>query len=139
MYSSNRLFSICRFKEVTGRYPKHISVVSFTFKRRRFEELHAQALRWPPGKFSFIGVDPPSSTGFDLKSSTNGELRNSLKPYEKDPYGCDAFIQSKRIQRNPFYRTAPYPLSCPDLKPLLEWCGPDVIPLDKVPWHEDGA
>ena len=30
----NLMFSVCRFREVTGRYPDKVSVVSFTFKRR---------------------------------------------------------------------------------------------------------
>ena len=137
---SNRLFSICRFKEVTGIYPRYISMISFTFKRKRFVEVHAPALQWPPGIFSFIGVDPPySSTGFDLVAASEGELIHSLGPFQKDPYGCGPALQKKRKERNPFYRTAPYPLSCPDLKPLLEWCGPDIIPLEMVPWNAIGG
>ena len=48
----NLLFSICRFREITGSYPKEITVVSFSFKRRRFEMLHA------PGSFvrSFVHI-----------------------------------------------------------------------------------
>ncbi|KAL3932619.1 MAG: hypothetical protein SGBAC_010765 [Bacillariaceae sp.] len=134
----NLLFSICRFKEVTGSYPTHISMISFTFKRRRFEEVHARALQWPAGKFTFIGVNPPAYTGFDLDTSATGELQNSLQPYQEDPYGCGEVLQKKRRERNPFYRTAPYPLSCPDLKPLLDWCGPDIIPLNMTPWETKG-
>jgi hypothetical protein len=35
----NFLFSICRFKEVTGMYPSEITVVSFSFKQRRLLQL----------------------------------------------------------------------------------------------------
>ena len=131
----NLLFSIARFREVTGDYPQKITVVSFTFKQRRFETLHAHALRWPPDRFSYIGVDPPASTGFDLQRATNGELENAAKPFEQDPYGCHSeLLQQKRKDRNPFSRTAPYPLSAPEMKELLGYCGPQLFPEDRVPW-----
>jgi hypothetical protein len=110
-------------------------VVSFTFKRRRFEELHRAALRWPSQAFHYIGLDPPVSTGFDLVKSTTGELENAAKPFESDPYGCHSqVLKEKREQRNPFARTAPYTLSCPSMKTLLEYCGPALIDPSHVPW-----
>lgn len=133
----NLLFSIARFREVTGDYPERITVVSFTFKQRRFETLHAPALRWPPDKFRYIGVDPPPSTGFDLERSTKGELENAAAPFEKDPYGCHSeLLQKKRKERNPFSRTPPYPLSAPEMKELLGYCGPQLFPADRVPWSQ---
>lgn len=129
------MFSICRFMEVTGHYPTKITTVSFSFKQRRFKTLHAKALRWPSEKFVFIGVDPHPDTGFDLERSTKGELENAVRPFETDPYGCNqALLRQKRLDRNPFSRTAPYPLSCPAMKTLLAWCGPDLIPVAEVPW-----
>jgi len=130
----NLLFSICRFHEVTGSYPDKISMVSFTFKQERFETLHAQALLLP--EFVFVGVDPPPSTGFDLKQSSEGERTNSLHPFQIDPYGCHSeVLQRKRKERNPFSRTPPYELTCPEMKYLLKWCGPDIIEKSQVPWH----
>jgi hypothetical protein len=105
----DRMFSIARFREVTGDYPKKITVVSFSFKQRRFETLHAPALRWPADRFVYVGVNPPSSTGFDLKRSTEGESKNAAAPFEQDPYGCHSeILQEKRKGRNPFHRTPPY-------------------------------
>ena len=57
-----------------------ISVVSFTFKQKRFETLHANALQWPLSRFNYVGVDPPASTGFDLQQASDGEQQNSLIP-----------------------------------------------------------
>lgn len=129
------MFSICRFKELTGHYPKKITVVSYSFKEKRFKELHAAAIRWPKTMFSYVGIDPDAGTGFDLVASSNGERTNSLVPFESDPYGCSSqVLQDKRKQRNPFSRTPPYELSCPEMKELLKWCGPDVIPQSQVPW-----
>jgi hypothetical protein len=131
----NMMFSICRFHEVTGHYPNKISLVSFTFKRRRFETLHASALRWPLDRFHYVGIDPPPSTGFDLAESTEGENNNSLLPFRSDPYGCHSeILQHKRKERNPFSRTAPYELTCPEMKELLHWCGPESISNEKLPW-----
>jgi hypothetical protein len=130
-----RMFSICRFREVTGSYPDKITVVSFSFKQTRFQTMHAKALRWPPSRFQYIGVDPPASTGFVLEEATKGELENSVKPFQSDPYGCHSkILQEKRKQRNPFSRTPPYTLSCPEMSDLLRFCGSDLIPLEKVPW-----
>jgi len=132
-----RLFSICRFREVTGSYPEKITVVSFTFKQRRFETLHAPALQFPSSRFSYIGVDPPASTGFDLAGSKQGELQNAALPFEEDPYGCHSpVLQEKRRARNPFSRTPPYELTCPDMKGLLHYCGPKQFPRAQVPWKK---
>jgi hypothetical protein len=131
----NLMFSICRFHDITGSYPEKISLVSFTFKQERFETLHAGALQWPLSRFNYVGVDPPASTGFDLQQASDGERQNSLVPFQTDPYGCHTeVLQKKRRERNPFARKAPYELTCPDMKKLLYWCGPSLIPQSKVPW-----
>ena len=101
--------------------------------------MHGPALRWPPSRFEYIGVDPPAETGFILQEATQGELENAAKPFENDPYGCHSpILQEKRRQRNPFSRTPPYALSCPDMKNLLHFCGPERIALDQVPWKTKG-
>ena len=131
----NLMFSICRFHDITGSYPEKISLVSFTFKQQRFETLHANALQWPLSRFNYVGVDPPLSTGFDLQQASDGERQNSLVPFQTDPYGCHTeILQKKRRERNPFSRKAPYELTCPDMKSLLYWCGPSLIPKSKIPW-----
>lgn len=131
----NLLFSICRFREITLHYPEKITTISFSFKQNRFETLHAKALLWPEQNFEFIGINPDASTGFDIETATKGELENAAKPFETDLYGCHtSVLQEKRKSRNPFKRTPPYELSCPDMKDLLKWCGPGLISADKVPW-----
>ena len=47
----NVLFSLCRFQEMTGQYPSHITVVGFEFKRKRFEEIHLSSLRYPEQQY----------------------------------------------------------------------------------------
>lgn len=51
----NLLFSLCRFHELTGSYPEHLTMVSYDFKRARFLEVHRAALRWPEERMSFLG------------------------------------------------------------------------------------
>lgn len=131
----NLLFSICRFKEIAGVYPEKITTVSFTFKKTRFETMHSRAILWPSEKFLYVGVDPDASTGFNLEEATKGEMENAAKPFQDDPYGCHTqVLQEKRRLRNPFHRTPPYELTCPEMKQLLQWCGPSIIEKEKVPW-----
>ena len=50
-------------------------------------------------------------------------------------YGCgDAALVKKRTNRNPFKRTIPYELACPEMKDLLHWCGPELFDVSQVPW-----
>lgn len=92
-------------------------------------------MQWPLQSFHYIGIDPDKSTGFDVKSAAKGESENAAKPFEGDPYGCHTkLLQDKRKGRNPFKRTAPYELTCPDMKDVLKWCGPELISVDNVPW-----
>ena len=101
--------------------------------------MHAQALHWPAENFHYVGIDPPASTGFDLAESTRGERENAAKPFDSDPYGCRSpTLHTKRQQRNPFFRTPPYTLSCPEMKDLLEYCGPEQIDPALVPWSSRG-
>jgi hypothetical protein len=133
----NLLFSICRFYEITRSYPQKITVISYTFKQHRFETLHVPALHWPLDRFEYIGVDPPITAGFDLDEATKGELENAAKPFENDPYGChSSILQQKRHERNPFARTPPYDLSCPDMVELMHYCNQEYIDVSKVPWRQ---
>ena len=131
----NLLFSICRFHEITGKYPTEITLISYTFKQHRFESLHVPALRWPLDKFYYIGVDPSSTTGFDITESTKGEIENAATLFINDPYGCySEILQEKRQQRNPFLRTPPYDITCPDMIELMHFCGTTFIAENQVPW-----
>ena len=70
----NILFSIARFHEVTGRYPSQITVVGYEMKRRRFEELHRVAIRFPPQLFEYIGLEP-AATDHEAIKARQGEVR----------------------------------------------------------------
>lgn len=126
----NLLFSVCRFRQLTGRYPGKITVVSFEFKRLRFEVVHRGALRYPQGRFQFDGTDT-DGVSVDAKQ---GEMKNSLGPFAKDPHGCNTeVLRGKKIARNPYLRFAPYPQGCPEISKLFSHCGTKVFE-GGLPW-----
>ncbi|KAG6370959.1 hypothetical protein JVT61DRAFT_10671 [Boletus reticuloceps] len=135
----NLLFSVARFHEVTGRYPSQITVVGYEMKRRRFEELHRAAIRFPAPLFEYIGLEPPASDD-EAITARQGELKNGYHPYTLDIYGCHDFLASKRRGRNPFLRFHPYHASAPELRGLLEWCpdDPKAIYQGPLPWEVFG-
>ncbi|KAF8608712.1 hypothetical protein BDV93DRAFT_518783 [Ceratobasidium sp. AG-I] len=129
----NLLFSIARFKERTGRYPQRITVVGFGVKEARFEKLHARALRWPYGKFKYVGVDVAGQG--EIEISRAGEHKNGFTPYTQDLYGCHGFLAAKRRSRNIGSRFHPYHSSAPELGPLLDWCPPsNELYRGPLPW-----
>jgi len=115
----NLLFSIARFHEYTGHYPEQITIVGYEFKRRRFEELHRAALRWPRTRFHYIGID---AEGDEKIKAQEGERLNGYLPYTLDTYGCHDLLLSKRRSRNPFTRFHSYYTSAPELAVLFDWC-----------------
>ena len=153
----NVLFSIARFRELTGVYPKRITVVGHDFKRRRFEGLHRLALRWPKLRFTYEGV--PLGNEADEREAAAGEVRrfsnfrtfsvsnlsivpqlaNAFSPYSKDLYGCHALLSQKRAGRNFHMRTHGYHVGAPEMRELLEWCPKDGIQIfpGTLPWGKE--
>jgi hypothetical protein len=136
----NLLFSICRFFEIVGSWPRLVTVVGWDFKRDRFE-LHRQAIRWNSSTTYFYdGVNNP----VDLAGAIGGELV-ARAAFGVDPYGTGAAVYTppppskpvdlgaKRIERNAFRRTHPYEASCPDVAGLLKYKGPQLY-AGPLPW-----
>lgn len=123
----NLLFGICRFFECTGRMPEKIDLVSWAFKRERFD-MHCEAVRLPGEAFHFHAVNNPRS----LAKAVEGE-KKAVASFKVDPYGTGADLGQKRVTRNPFCRTPPYAVSCPELVGLLGHRGPGRYD-DRLPW-----
>lgn len=73
----NLLFALARFRELAGRYPAHITVVGYAMKRRRFEELHRKAIRWPKARFEYVGIDADADPQ-EAERAREGEVRSSI-------------------------------------------------------------
>ncbi len=69
------MFSICRFREVTGAYPASIVVASFEFKHERFAGLHLKALQWPLERFKFLGTPALSEQALQVPPTTSFRRR----------------------------------------------------------------
>ncbi|HEY6349670.1 MAG TPA: hypothetical protein VI636_09695 [Candidatus Angelobacter sp.] len=126
----NLLFGICRYREVVGRYPEHIEVVTWAFKSERFD-LHRAALRWPVDRFSFAGIGYP-----DARSVAEEGENRVLQLFRADPYGVGSVLALKRAARNPFRRQHGYCFSCPEIRALLEHSGSQIFP-GKLPWNSN--
>ena len=97
---------------------------------------HRAALQFPGERFAYIGL-PPAGPAFDAAAARKGELKHAVVPFLSDPYGCASpGLTSKRKERNPYLRTAPYTLSAPEIAPLLAWCGPALY-SGALPWKSE--
>ncbi|KAF3584877.1 hypothetical protein F2Q69_00027257 [Brassica cretica] len=125
----NLLFSVCRFRELTGSYPHNITVVSYDFKEERFAHLHRSAMGFPESRFRYMGT--PASL-----ESKEGALKGEAMvraQFQEDPYGCVGSLWRKKLKRDPFHRTIPYPNGCPEIRGLFRYCGSAPFP-GSLPW-----
>lgn len=127
------MFSLCRFREITGSYPTKITVVGFDFKEERFTQLHRKAIGFPSSNFTYIGIKA-KHVNFDNSKAIAGEKLAALA-FQNDMYGCtDPSLYSKREIRNPFSRTVPYTLACPEIKSLIDYCSKELY-SGNLPWN----
>lgn len=82
----NFLFSLARFHEITGRYPLRVTIVGYEMKRRRFEELHRTALRFPAQHFEYIGIEPSANE----ESARIGEVSILIHQQCKAVFNCNS-------------------------------------------------
>ena len=129
----NVLFSIARFRELTGSVPRHLTVVGYAFKRDRFEREHVPALRWPADRFAYEGTPAASAE----REKTSGEREAGVREaFARDPYGCGAELGGKRASRDPFAvvgTSHPYAATNPDLAGLFAHCGAKTY-AGALPW-----
>jgi len=143
----NLIFSICRYHEFTGKYPKFITLISYPYKHYRFFNLHREAIKYPEDKFQFVGMtydlieDGTPSVIFPSKITEipddlpDFELNHSISNFKTDPYGCKGVLLQKKKDRNPFNRYSSYSSSCPELKEILEYCNTNEIKKE-IQWNE---
>jgi hypothetical protein len=86
--------------EESHKFPKHLTVVGHEFKRRRFEELHLTAIRWPKDSawFKYVGIDPPMEMEKRFEA-LNGEMLRGYGAWQRDLYGTRELLANKRLAR----------------------------------------
>ncbi|OIW17061.1 hypothetical protein TanjilG_15644 [Lupinus angustifolius] len=125
----NLLFSVCRFRELTGTYPQNITVVSYDFKEERFAHLHRSAIGFPESRFFYAGT--PAASNSKAAALKGEELVRTQ--FIRDPYGCRGSLYHKKLKRDPFHRSIPYPNGCPEIEALFRYCGATPFP-GTLPW-----
>lgn len=110
----NLLFSLGRFQQLTGRYPRAVTLVSWAFKRERFA-LHRAAIRFPAERFHFTGVNNP----LDVASALRGEAA-TLEQFKESRYGQAGWLAEKRAERNPLHRRHHF-RECPGLAEFFDF------------------
>ncbi|KIM22970.1 hypothetical protein M408DRAFT_11804 [Serendipita vermifera MAFF 305830] len=123
-YSQYRQGTIASATAVNGGtlWPEKITVIGFEMKRRRFEQLHRRALRWPRTTIRILRRE---------QNSTKGEIQYGYQPFTHNLYGCSGQLALERASKNPFARIHPYHSSNPELSPLLDWC-PSALATPKA-------
>ena len=129
----NLLFSLARFRELSGNLPHHVTVIGLAIKMGRFSDLHRDAIGYPRSRFAYVGIDPQGISEADRTRMREGEQTQSVAKFERDPYACGKDLAGKRAGRNPMRRMHGYLSSCPELVGLLMHCGPGRFPgADRV-------
>lgn len=138
----NLLFSILRFKKVTGNYPRNITIFTHAFKNKRFLECHVPALKWPSNRIQVQGINPP----FTLKELQEVEQFEHLRAYkafkEENLYGKAAALAQKQLDRN-WDPEALQDLTADlerSVQDLVYWTGGSTgleIYPQRLPWEQD--
>lgn len=137
----NLLFSILRFKQLTGSYPAQVTVITHAFKELRFLELHGPAIKYPAGSLRVFGINPPMTLA-ELRDVQQGESKRGYAVFMNDPYGAGELLSGKRTSRG--WDPAAFEKLAggleDEVKRILEWkggaSGTETF-NERLPWEPD--
>lgn len=105
--------------------------MGYDFKEDRFVNLHRSAIGFPATNFFYAGT-PASVTSIDAALKGEAMVRSQ---FQEDPYGCLGSLRRKKLGRDPFHRTIPYPNGCPEIEGLFTYCGAALY-QGSLPWSQ---
>jgi hypothetical protein len=94
----NLLFSLKRFRQLTGHRPEFITVAGWRFKERRFQ-LHRESAGWPIERFWYHGVNNPPAL-----AAAEASEEVLVQAVLADPNMDGPDFAAKRSRRDPFGR-----------------------------------
>ncbi|KAI2466431.1 hypothetical protein F4781DRAFT_434404 [Annulohypoxylon bovei var. microspora] len=97
----NVLFSLVKFWETYGTWPRKLTLVSHAFKRERLVDCHCGAIGFPLDRVDFVGVDPPGMIDGSNQAAIKG-IVEAITQWKEDPHGKGELLASKRDKRNPW-------------------------------------
>lgn len=116
----NILFSLVLFWRTHRVWPERLSIVSHAFKKARLVDGHCAAIGFPPGRVTFIGINPPgiqetpasgqggngtlalSGQAVSVKAAVMTGVGQTLDDWVQDPHGVGEVLAGKRRKRNPW-------------------------------------